>query len=185
MYDRARETYGKLPGDPAARAALGRLEHNRSAVLRDLGRFQRIDRSQRAGAGDPGRDRPDRGNCALPAEPRHLLLHPRPATTTRSAYWAQSQTYFLQDGRSATPSWSASIPRHCLLQLRSFEEVLDACGEAVDLFARSRRVVLRGAGAAERGDRVRRRWATTTGAGRAWRRRGLFLLAEATRCGPR
>lgn len=39
MFDRARETYAKLPGDPAARAALGRLEHNRSAVLRDLGRF--------------------------------------------------------------------------------------------------------------------------------------------------
>ena len=79
MFDRARETYGKLPGDPAARGA-------RSAGWSTTG-----PQSCATSAASTSRSRPASGRwrswprparprkSPLPAKPRHLLLHPRPA----------------------------------------------------------------------------------------------------------
>jgi tetratricopeptide (TPR) repeat protein len=134
MWDRAAETYARLPGDPLARAALGRLEHNRSAVLRDLGRFdEAIATANRA--------------LEILTETRQPAEVARCQQNLAICYYImgrhndalslldRAQAVFLEDGRERDAILVSIYTGQCLLQLRRFEDVLELSRKAVALFA--------------------------------------------------
>jgi tetratricopeptide (TPR) repeat protein len=133
MWDRARETYGKLPGDPAARAALGRLEHNRSAVLRDMGRFdEAIATTNRAleiltETGQTAEVARCQQNLAICY---YIMGRHNDALNLLN----RAQSVFLSDGRQRDAILVSIYTGQCLLQLRRFEDVLALSRAAVDLF---------------------------------------------------
>ncbi|MCU0508270.1 MAG: CHAT domain-containing protein [Anaerolineae bacterium] len=134
MWDRAAETYAKLPGDPAARAALGRLEHNRSAVLRDLGRFDEA-------IATAGRAIDILTETKQPAEVARceqnlaICYYMMGRHNDALSLLNQAQAVFLRDGRERDAILVSIYTGQCLLQLHRFGEVLDLSREAVDLFA--------------------------------------------------
>lgn len=135
MWDHARETYAKLPGDLAARQALGRLEHNRSAVLRDLGRFDEAIRT----AEEALRILDETGQTAEIARCKHNLAiayYILGRYNEAFALLAESRAFFVADGRQRDAMMVGIFTGQCLLQLRRYDDVLALEAEASDQFER-------------------------------------------------
>ncbi|MGE5603348.1 MAG: tetratricopeptide repeat protein, partial [Nitrososphaerales archaeon] len=135
MFDRARETYRRLPDDPAAKQALGRLEHNRSAVLRDLGRFaEAISTAETALEilHETGQIA-EVARCQLNLAITHYILG---RYNEALALLDQSRAFFAADGRQRDAVMVGIYTGQCLLQLRRFDEVLSLAREAADQFER-------------------------------------------------
>jgi CHAT domain-containing protein/tetratricopeptide (TPR) repeat protein len=135
MFDRARDTFARLPDDLAARQALGRIEHNRSAVLRDLGRFdEAISTAENA-----LRILHETGQTA---EVARCQLNLAIAYDSLGRYndalalLAQSRGFFAADGRQRDAVMVGIYTGQCLLHLRRFDDVLALAGEASDQFER-------------------------------------------------
>ncbi len=134
MWERARDTYGKLPGDPAARAALGRLEHNRSAALRDLGRFdEAIATANRAL--DILNETHQPAEVARCQQNLAICYFIMGRHNDALALLDTAQGVFLADGRQRDAILVSIYTGQCLLQLRRFSDVLELSARAVDLFA--------------------------------------------------
>ncbi len=136
MFDQARETYALLPDDLAARQALGRLEHNRSAVLRDLGRFaEAIGTAQAALVilRETGQTA-EIARCNLNLAITYYILG---RYNDALSLLAQSRSFFAADGRQRDAVLVGIYTGQCLLQLRRYEEVLALAREASDEFERS------------------------------------------------
>lgn len=135
MFDRARETYGRLPGDPPARQALGRLEHNRSAVLRDLARFDEAISTAEAALEilrETGQTA-EIARCQLNLAITYGILG---RYNDALALLADSRRFFAADGRQRDAVMVGIYTGQCLLHLRRFDDVLRLAREASDLFER-------------------------------------------------
>lgn len=135
MWDRARETYARLPADPAARQALGRLEHNRSAVLRDLGRFDEAIRTAEAALqilAETGQTA-EIARCKLNLAITYYILG---RYNQALALLAESRDFFAADKRPRDAVMVGIYTGQCLLQLQRYDDVLALAAEASDLFAR-------------------------------------------------
>ncbi len=135
MFDRARDTFARLPDDPAARAALGRMEHNRSAVLRDLGRFDEAIATAKTALDilhETGQIA-EIARCQLNLAITYGILGRYNDALT---LLAESRGFFASDGRQRDAVMVGIYAGQCLLQLRRFDEVLALAREASDLFGR-------------------------------------------------
>ncbi len=135
MFDRAAELYRSLGDDPIARSSAGRIDNNRSVVLRDLGRFdEAIAASTRSlellvetnQAAEVARSQQ---NLAV----TYFILN---RYNEALALLAKSQAFFEQDGRPRDAILAELFIGNCLLQLRRFGDVLDKSERARELFAR-------------------------------------------------
>jgi CHAT domain-containing protein len=135
MFDRARETYARLPEDLAARQALGRLEHNRSAVLRDLGRFSEAISTAETALGilRATGQIAEVARCQLNLAITYYILG---RYNEALALLDQSRAFFAADGRQRDAVMVGIYTGQCLLQLHRFDEVVSLAHEAADQFER-------------------------------------------------
>ncbi len=135
MFDRARETFARLPGDLAARQALGRVEHNRSAILRDLGRFTDAISTAESALGilhETGQTA-EIARCQVNLAITYDILG---RYNDALALLTDSRSFFAADGRQRDAVMVGIYTGQCLLHLRRFDEVLSLADEASEQFER-------------------------------------------------
>lgn len=127
MDDEARRLYAMLPDNEAAQQALSRVEQNRAASLRRMGRFEEaITASQQAwqmlhNSGQVASAARAKQNLAI----TYLALG---RYNEALALLDQVRDIFLHDGRSRDSLLVELFTSDCLLQLGRFTAVLEKCG---------------------------------------------------------
>lgn len=132
QFDRAGQLYRRLGVE--GERSLPWIEHNRSMVLRNLGRFEASIRASEAAHEMLTRQ----GQNAMAANARESL-----AFTYLILGWYnralevldQVRDVFVAEGRRSDAVQAELFTSCCLLQLRRFHDVLDRCGRLYELFA--------------------------------------------------
>lgn len=135
MYDKAREYYLRLPDNRAARQALGRAEHNRSVLLRDLGRFDEAIRTAN-NALDILRETGQIAETARCNQNLAITFAILGRYNDALVLLSESRAFFTRDGRSRDAVEVSLYIAQCLLRLRRFEPALRLSQEAKDQFER-------------------------------------------------
>lgn len=134
LYNRARDLYRQFENDYEATVAIGRVEQNRSVVLRNLGLFEEAIQASQTAWGILG-NTGQKVEAARAKQNLALTYFVLGRYNEALALLDRARDVFLDDGRQRDAVLIELFVSDCLLQLRRFKDVLDKSRQARTLFA--------------------------------------------------